>query len=159
MSSKAKPCNAKRTNIDGLTFDSIYESEVYEILRDKILSMNNPNLRISVHHPIHFTGGKDLSRIYEKPTWKVDFVVIDISKSNAPICGIEAKGRFFPQDKFKFILWDLYQKIPLIVVSQGIKPSGLLSNGWLTFLNTFTFRSLSLVRQINYKNEINKSRS
>lgn len=163
MFSNAKPCNAKRTNIDGLAFDSIYESTVYEILRTKVLKMKNPSLKISIHPPVHFTGGEDLSQVYSNPSWKVDFLIVDVSNGNAPICGIEAKGRFLPQDKYKFLLWDLYQKIPLIVVYQRLKPERLLSNGWLTFLPTTVFRSLDLERQIAYKiktkTEANGSRS
>lgn len=158
MSSNAKPCNAKKTSVDGIQFDSRYESEVFEILRNKIRRMNNQYLKILVHHPIHFTGGKVPVRVCQRPTWKVDFAVIDVSKSNAPICAIEAKGRFFDQDKYKFIFWDLYQEIPLIVVYQGTKPPGLLNNGWLTFLPTFVFKNLDLAAQVNHKNKSNRSR-
>ena len=159
MLSSGKSCNATKTSIDGIKFDSNFEAQVYEILRDKIRRMNNPNLRIVVHYPIHFTGGKVLVRVCQKPSWKVDFVVINASKNNAPICAIEAKGRFFDQDKYKFVLWDLYQTIPLIVVYQRTKPQNLISNGWLTYLPISTFRNLDLARQVNYKNEINEPRS
>ena len=151
MASNAKPINAQRTSIDGINFDSIYESTVYEILRGKVLRMENPSLRISIHPPVHFTGGENLSQVCSNPSWKVDFLIVDVSQGNTPICGIEAKGRFFPQDTYKFLLWDLYQKIPLMVVYQGTKPVRLLSNGWLTFLPTAVFRSLDLEKQIDYK--------
>ena len=154
-----KLCNATKTSIDGIKFDSKFEADIYEILRGKIRRINNPHLRIVVHYPIHFTGGKIPVRVSQKPTWKVDFVVIDASKDNALICAIEAKGRFFDQDKYKFVLWDLYQTIPLIVVYQKKKPLTLLSNGWLTFLPTFAFKSLDLVNQVRYKKKANEPRS
>jgi hypothetical protein len=153
--------NARKVTIDGITFDSIYESEVYKLLKSKL--NRHPcraNLLIHPHHPIAFTGGRKLTRVHKSPTWKVDFFVTQRTEDGRqrPLFAVEAKGRFHQEDKFKCILWDIFQSVPLLVVYQGKFQATLQSSGWVLFLPTDTFKQIDIARQVDHISAINASR-
>ncbi|GGA14003.1 DUF1064 domain-containing protein [Okeania sp. KiyG1] len=138
MRSKTNKFNAVKTTANGIKFDSKYESQVYLKLRH-ILRLES----IHCHHRAAYLGenGPDKRLCISNAYWRVDFMIKDGSKS---LFAIEAKGRFTQPDKFKFLLWELYQNIPLIVVhSERNKPRGLHSSGLVHFLVWEQFNLMS----------------
>lgn len=124
MTIKSNKFNAVKTVVDKITFDSKFESEVYQELKSTV-----GREKIRHHHRIPFLGKRNNSRLYciRDMHWRVDFMIKNDTDQFA--FGVEAKGKFMPADKFKFLLWEIYQEIPLIVVhSADETPRGFRSN-------------------------------
>jgi hypothetical protein len=152
---------ATKITIDGITFDSIYESKIYEVLKRKLCCHpNRKKILLHPHEPVHFTGGRKLSQVHKRPTWKVDFLISQKGddEKKRPLFAVEAKGRFNQEDKFKFLLWDIFQDIPLLVVYQGRFQHTLQCSGWVMFLPTIAFKSLDLIGQIDHLYALNAAR-
>lgn len=127
---------AQKTKVDGKIFDSIFESKIYELLKDKLPATHT----IVDHKPIHIFDEIVMTKVITKSTWKVDFIV---NYNTTPFFAIEAKGIFREADKYKFILWDIYQSIPLLVIYQGSKiPLNLRSSGWVEFVSFDRFQAM-----------------
>lgn len=148
---------ANRTYYDGIWFDSVYESRVYKLLKRKLFLLGEK--RLYIHHPISFTGKYALTGVHVKPSWKVDFLVTDDKQPGIkPLFAVEAKGRFLQSDNFKFVLWDIFQEIPLFVVYQKTKPNVLINNGWVCFVHINLFCDLDINRQVNHIHEMNREK-
>ncbi|NET40607.1 DUF1064 domain-containing protein [Okeania sp. SIO2B3] len=143
MRSKTNKYNAKRVVLHGIKFDSIYESQVYE----KLCSLVNKAF-ISPHARAAYLGNDTLNSrelCISNTSWRVDFLVR--RKTDTRVFALEAKGRFLQSDKFKFLLWQLYQDIPLLVVHlNDKKPRGFHSSGLVHFIS---WRHFSLMSQVD----------
>jgi len=143
MKSKSNKYNARKTIVDGIKFDSLYESEVYQDLKN-ILHLNS----IFCHQKIPLLGWSDEAKrslCVSNQFWRVDFLIKSATnRVDKRLFAVEAKGRFLQTDKYKFVLWQLYQDIPLLVVYMGEKkPRGMQSNGLVHFMSWKDFRLLS----------------
>ncbi len=132
---------AVRVSAYGKTFDSKHELRVYEVLSYLILKYQ----WISVHTPVALLGGGEQKTVLvaKKPFWKVDFVVHN--SVGTALFAVEAKGIFHEVDKYKFVLWNLFQSIPLIVVHSGAMTSTMRSSGNVHFMSYESYRGLTPV--------------
>ncbi len=130
---------AKKIKIDGILFDSVYESEIYKELKSRFPESGGFSIVVHPHVRIIPEGCKPQPK--KTLTWKVDF---KITNKHGGEFYVEAKGVFHEVDGYKFLLWNLYQNRPLVVIySSKTLPRTLQSMGAVEFVNRNSFSVMS----------------
>lgn len=130
--------NARKKKVNGILFDSIYESEVYLQLVDRF--PGSAKYYIAPHRAISILPECSQRQPKKNTSWRVDF---EVREDNNPLFYLEAKGRFHETDGYKFLLWNLYQTLPLLVVHSSPLSKALQSAGKVVFIDHDRFRFMS----------------
>ena len=103
MSNTTSKFKAIKTKIDGITFDSVFESQVYTILKEVA-----PNAAINAHYPFTILEKTDKtiwSRGLPSINWRIDF---RLKQERNHEFFIEAKGAVLPEFKLKLQLFQRF---------------------------------------------------
>ncbi len=92
--------NAQRTNVNGIKFDSIFESRVYRILKDC-------NVAVATQYPIYLLQE---NKWFKATNWKCDFLVYEKEKRLL----IEAKSAATITREFSLKMRILSHNAPLL---------------------------------------------
>lgn len=154
----------KKVTRDGITFDSKFEAYVYQLLTVQC-SASIARTSILAHFPVDYFGSESPpTKLCTRPIWNVDFLVKleatapDGTKIMRPCFAVEAKGLFQPTDPYKFLLWDMYQRIPLIVVYQNKVPGTLQTEGLIEFVHWRTFKDSPIGPTLTKRRKANELR-
>lgn len=154
----------KKITQHGIIFNSTFEAYVYQLLKAQC-EASKAKTAILVHSPVDYFGSESPpTNLCTRPRWSVDFLVkleataSDGTKIMRPCFAVEAKGLFQPADPYKFILWDIYQRIPLIVVYQKKVPGTLQTEGLIDFVHWRTFRDVPIGPTLTKRRKANELR-
>ena len=154
----------KKVTKAGLTFNSEFEAYIYQLLAAKC-NASKGKTSIQYQFPTDYFGRQSPpTSVCTRTRWYVDFLVLleavasSGAKSMQPFFAVEVKDSFQPVDSYRFLLWDIYQLIPLIVVYQEKLPGTLQTAGLVEFVHWSTFRDSPIGPIVMKRREVNEER-
>lgn len=154
----------ERITKGGITFDNEFQAYIYQLLADKCHASKGETSTLR-EFPIDYFGRESPpTNVCTRTRWYVDFLVLleatasSGAKSMQPFFAVETKDSFQPVDSYRFLLWDIYQLIPLIVVYQDKLPGTLQTGGLIEFVHWSTFRDNPIGPTVIKRREANEQR-